>query len=129
MMAMILLLSCLMNVNSLTPKKFVVFGSSGKTGASIVRRILSQNIPDCQIICPVRDMAKARAVLGPESKCLSLVPCNLDFDDKEKFVSIISGADAVIISSAYSPGAVPKLIFFVNYSTIAFKHDLNNILC
>lgn len=112
MMAMILLLSCLMNVNSFTPKKFVVFGSSGKTGASIVRRILSQNIPDCQIICPVRDMAKARAVLGPESKCLSLVPCNLDFDDKEKFVSIISGADAVIISSAYSPGAVLKLIFF-----------------
>ena len=104
--AAMLLFCCVVVVHSSTPKKFVVFGSSGKTGASIVRRLISQNIPDCQIICPVRDMAKARAVLGPESKSLSLVPCNLDYDSKEKFVSIISGADAVIISSAYSPGAV-----------------------
>jgi saccharopine dehydrogenase-like NADP-dependent oxidoreductase len=127
----ILILCCLINVDSLTPKKFVVFGSSGKTGASIVRRILSQNIPDCQIICPVRDMAKARAVLGPESKCLSLVPCNLDFDDKEKFVSILSGADAVIISSAYSPGAIADLFSKMkrNYSLIAYNQELKSIHC
>ena len=89
-----------------TPKKFVVFGSSGKTGVYIVKRIFSENIADCQVICPVRDMSKARLALGPESKKLSLVPCDLINDEKEKFTSLVSGADAVIICSAYSPGAL-----------------------
>ena len=97
-------LELFVHAHSLTPTKFVVFGSSGKTGAAIVRRIFSENIPNCQVICPVRDMAKARALLGPESRRLSLVPCNLLQDGTEKLATLVSSADAVIICSAYSPG-------------------------
>ena len=95
---------CFTSVDCASPKRFVVFGSSGKTGAAIVQRLLSENVADRQIICPVRNMAKARAVLGPESKSLSLLPCDLNVDEKAKYMSIVSGADAVIICSAYSPG-------------------------
>ena len=107
--SLLLILSCIAfkcftSVDCASPKRFVVFGSSGKTGSAIVQRLLSENVPDRQIICPVRNMAKARAVLGPESKSLSVLPCDLNVDEKEKYLSIVSGADAVIICSAYSPG-------------------------
>lgn len=101
---LLVFLNQLIGIHTLTPTKFVVFGSSGKTGAAIVRRIFSENIPDCQVICPVRDMAKARALLGPESKRLSLVPCDLLNDRIGKLSTLVTNADAVIICSAYSPG-------------------------
>jgi hypothetical protein len=91
-------------VHSLATKNFVVFGASGKTGALIVKRLLSENIEGRKIICPVRNLAKARAILGPESKFLSLLPCDLERDGNEKVIDIVNNADAVVISSAYSPG-------------------------
>ena len=65
---LLVLLNHIKGAHTASPKKFVVFGSSGKTGLSIVNRILSENIADCQVICPVRNMAKARAVFEPVNR-------------------------------------------------------------
>ena len=100
-------------VHSLATKNFVVFGASGKTGALIVKRLLSENIEGRKIICPVRNLAKARAILGPESKFLSLLPCDLERDGNEKVIDIVNNADAVVISSAYSPGTFYQRSMFV----------------
>lgn len=99
------------SVQSLDVKNFVVFGGSGKTGALIVKRLLSENIEGRKIICPVRNLAKARAILGPESKFLSLLPCDLERDSIDKVIDIVNDADTVVISSAYSPGTLPKRLF------------------
>ena len=126
---LLVFLELFVHANSLAPTKFVVFGSSGKTGAAIVRRIFSENIPDCQVICPVRDMAKARALLGPESKRLSLIPCDLLQDGTEKLSSLVSSADAVIICSAYSPGYTSHFTIYLRidyYSAVRdsrYDHD------
>lgn len=112
----ILLLIGFMNrssVHSLAAKNFVVFGGSGKTGALIVKRLLSENIEGRKIICPVRNLAKARAILGPESKFLSLLPCDLERDSIEKVIDIVNNADAVVISSAYSPGTFSRRSMFL----------------
>ena len=100
-------------VHSLATKNFVVFGASGKTGALIVKRLLSENVEGRKIICPVRNLAKARAILGPESKFLSLLPCDLERDGNEKVIDIVNNADAVVISSAYSPGTFCQPSMFV----------------
>ena len=100
-------------VHSLATKNFVVFGASGKTGALIVKRLLSENIEGRKIICPVRNLATARAILGPESKFLSLLPCDLERDGNEKVINIVNNADAVVISSAYSPGTFYQRSMFV----------------
>ena len=103
------------SVQSLDVKNFVVFGGSGKTGALIVKRLLSENIEGRKIICPVRNLAKARAILGPESKFLSLLPCDLERDSIDKVVYIVNNADAVVISSAYSPGTLLQRLFSLRY--------------
>ena len=122
---LLVLLNHIKGAHTASPKKFVVFGSSGKTGLSIVNRILSENIADCQVICPVRNMAKARAVLGPESKTLSLVPCDLLKDKKGKIRTLVAEADAVIICSAYSPGNVLHPQLSTNWNVMTLNTDVN----
>jgi putative NADH-flavin reductase len=93
----------LLTIATLNSTKIVIFGSSGKTGYKIVQTLFSEKL-DSQVVCPVRNMAKARAVLGPESRRMSLIPCDIARDGKGKFTSIVSGSDVVIICSAFSPG-------------------------
>ena len=104
----------LSSVHSLAVKNYVVFGGSGKTGALIVKRLLNENIEGRKIICPVRNLAKARAILGPESKFLSLLPCDLEGDSIDKVIDIVRNADAVVISSAYSPGTLFECQLFLS---------------
>lgn len=61
-------------------------------------------LPDSFLVAPVRSMSKGRALLGADSKTLSLIPCDLNCDNKEKLMSIVKDADAVVICSASSPG-------------------------
>jgi nucleoside-diphosphate-sugar epimerase len=92
-------------------KKVVIFGSTGRTGRRVVDQIFqSQEFPPNKVICPVRDMRRARSLLGKESAKLSLVPCDLANDKFDKFVDILYGSDVVVICSSYTPkeGSLPS---------------------
>ena len=54
-------------------------------------------------------MSKGRSILGPDSKLLSVIPCDITSKDQRKLRATIAGADVVIISSSYTP-ANGKLI-------------------
>jgi hypothetical protein len=94
-------------------KRIVVFGSTGRTGKKVVERLFNQSSawPVSKVVCPVRNMPRARALFGPESFRLSLVPCDLESDNFETFVEVLNGADAVVVCSSYTPkeGSLPNL--------------------
>jgi nucleoside-diphosphate-sugar epimerase len=87
-----------------SPRKFVVFGGTGRTGKYVVKKLIDlvQSEGVEKITCPVRSLAKGRRDFGPESRSVSLVPCNLVSDRVAKLREIVSGSDAVIICSGYS---------------------------
>jgi uncharacterized protein YbjT (DUF2867 family) len=92
------------NLEAFSPRKFVVLGATGRTGKLVVEKLIELAPKEGieKIVCPVRSLSKGRSKFGPESKLVSLVPCNLDLDRVTKLREVVSGSDAVIICSGYS---------------------------
>lgn len=82
--------------------RIVVFGANGKTGSRLVKQLVRTDAVS-KVVCPVRDLGRARTRLGKESAKLSLVPCDIVNAEKYKLLDILEKADCVCICSGYAP--------------------------
>ena len=76
-------------------RRVVVFGATGKTGQRVVSSLVA-TYPDCEIVCAVRSLSKARSIIGPDTMSLSVLPCDVVKDSPAKVASIVKGADACV---------------------------------
>ena len=97
----VLILHILSNLSS--AKKVIVFGGSGRTGVQVVKSLLNENNFN-KIVVPARNVGQARRRLGPDTKRLQIIPCDIRSIKKVSILEeYVENADCVINCIGYSP--------------------------
>ena len=93
----------IVQILSIIAKKVVIFGGGGRTGVEIVKSLLNTNIFN-KIVVPARNMGQARRRLGPDTKRLQIIPCDIRSIKKVSTLEeYVKNADCVINCIGYSP--------------------------
>merc|ERR1711871_863199 len=84
--------------------KVVVFGGSGKTGSRVVQNLLNSNTFS-KIIVPARNIGTARRKLGPDTKKLRIIPCDIrNIKQVSVLETYVENAECVVNCVGFSPG-------------------------
>ena len=81
-------------------RRVVVFGSTGKTGQQVVKKLLEK--PGVRVVCTARNQGKARKIFGADSSVLTVFPIDLVSDSPSKLANLVRGADAVVFAAGNS---------------------------